>query len=466
MKRTKYQSDEERSILTGVVVHSRVLARIAAKAESDPFRSKWSNLIYKWCLVHHRKYGKAPKAAVQSYFRHYAEKSNDEATVSIVEKFLEGLSEEYARVKKEINEDFLVDMAARYFNRVKIEKAKERVEDSLNRGDVEEALQRMSGFTPINLASDSMRALFDEKEPWANALMQQEENILVQYPGALGEFFGNNLQSDTLIAFLAPEKRGKSFLLMDMAWRAATKNKRKTLLYSVGDMSERQMMRRLAARATGRPLGAGEYVVPYKVIPNEGGTARVKKEVRQEERPLSLKQIGRIVRELKLKTAQSTSTLRMRCTPNSTTRIADIEADIEDLIRQDWIPEVLVIDYADILAPERVMGEGDFRHQTDETWKAMRRLSQKYHMLVVTATQSNAASYDKTTLRRTHFSEDKRKLAHVTGMVGINQTEEEKLRGIFRLNWILLREGFYSESRCVTVAGCLAIANPAVVSAM
>lgn len=467
MKRTVYQNDEERSILIAAIVHDRVLARIASKVEKEPFRSKWSNLVFKWCLAHFNKYQKAPKKSIQAWFLRYAEKSQDESTVSTVEKFLEGLSEDYARLKEERSEDFLVDMAARYFNRVRCEKFKEKVEEALTRGDVEEAVKLSSSYTPVSLATTDMVDVFTDEQAWKDALAEDDSEVLVEYPRALGEFFGNNLHRDGFVAFLAPEKRGKSFWLIDVAWRAATTNKRKTIFYSVGDMSQRQMMRRFQARAAGRPYGVWKDVFkPTRIILREGGEPKLTGKRASFEKVLSIKQSAEAMKIVRMKTAHSISLLKLRCTPNSTTRIADIEADIEDRIREGWIPEVVVIDYADILAPERIMGEGDFRHQTDETWKAMRRLSQKYHMLVVTATQSNAASYEKAVLRRTHFSEDKRKLAHVTGMVGINQTEEEKLRGIFRLNWILLREGFYSESKCVTVAGCLAIANPAIVSAM
>ena len=52
----------------------------------------------------------------------------------------------------------------------------------------------------------------------------------------------------------------------------------------------------------------------------------------------------------------------------------------------------------------------------------------------------------------------------MTGMVGINATEKEKDRGITRLNWVVLREKAFSSYRCVYVAGCLAIAHPAIKS--
>ena len=47
-------------------------------------------------------------------------------------------------------------------------------------------------------------------------------------------------------------------------------------------------------------------------------------------------------------------------------------------------------------------------------------------------------------------------------MIGLNQTPEEKEIGVMRLNWVILREGVFVETKCVYVAGCLAIANPAI----
>ena len=63
-----------------------------------------------------------------------------------------------------------------------------------------------------------------------------------------------------------------------------------------------------------------------------------------------------------------------------------------------------------------------------------------------------------------NFSEDKRKHAHVTGTVGLNQTKEESKIGIMRLNWIVAREMRFNSHKCCHVAGCLDIANPAIKS--
>ena len=122
---------------------------------------------------------------------------------------------------------------------------------------------------------------------------------------------------------------------------------------------------------------------------------------------------------------------------------------------EGFIPDVIVIDYADILAPEDPRQQP--RDQVNETWKALRRLSQERHCLVIAPTQANAASYDKWVQGMHNFSEDKRKLAHVTGMLGLNQTEEEKALHVMRLNWIVLRESPFNAQQCLWVGQCLEI---------
>ena len=118
------------------------------------------------------------------------------------------------------------------------------------------------------------------------------------------------------------------------------------------------------------------------------------------------------------------------------------------------------IDYADNLAP--IDGRIDTRHQINATWQALRGISQIFHCLLFTATQANAKGYNTYILGPGNFSESKMKNAHVTGMIGINQTEDEKDMDITRLGWIELRGEPFSRRKTVKVAGCRDISNIAV----
>lgn len=464
MKTRRIQSTTEKTVLTSMIVNDRILGRIQShiKPGDRPFRSKWSNLIGDWCLRHFSKYQKAPRSSIQEIFKGYVARTKDDDSVNLVEKFLSSLSSDYKGLSKEMNENFIIDLAAKHFNEVKMEKEVDLIQSHLLEGDVENAELRLRSFKPFSFSTASMIEVITDKKAWLNSVRNSENDVLIQYGGAAGEFFGPHLQRDGFVSFMGPEKRGKSYWLIDMAWRSAVLNKRRTLLYSVGDMSERQMMRRIIARAANRPLGKGEIYRPRSMRKegNEGWS--VKSRIKRYPSPITIAEMKKAMEKIKIRSAHSSSLLKMRCTPNSTTKVSDIETDIDELIRDGWMPDVVVIDYADILAPER--SYGDSRQDIDGIWKALRRISQKYHMLVVTATQTNAISYDAKTITKRHFSEDKRKLAHVTGMIGINQTDEEKRKEIYRLNWVLLREGIYYESRCVTVAGNLAISNPSIIS--
>jgi hypothetical protein len=121
--------------------------------------------------------------------------------------------------------------------------------------------------------------------------------------------------------------------------------------------------------------------------------------------------------------------------------------------REDnFIADVIVIDYADLLAPDPDIARLEWRNQVNKIWQRLRRLSQERACLVLTATQANARSYDeKKLLTRRNFSEDKRKLAHVTAMFGLNQTGEEKELNVLRVNPIVVREEEYSPSQSITL---------------
>jgi len=104
------------------------------------------------------------------------------------------------------------------------------------------------------------------------------------------------------------------------------------------------------------------------------------------------------------------------------------------------------------------------RFRIGATWSDMRGLAQKRHVLVLTATQANSAGSKAEFLTRDNFSESKTKLAHVTGMVGINQTDDEKELGLIRLNWVVRRGAYFVSRRCCHCAGSFAVQSPAMFS--
>lgn len=147
--------------------------------------------------------------------------------------------------------------------------------------------------------------------------------------------------------------------------------------------------------------------------------------------------------------------------PAGTLTVSDIKTYLNNWERYDgFVPDLIAIDYADLLSADD--GKvSDFRHRQDHIWKGLRGLSQEKHALVLTATQADADSYKKGRLSISNFSEDKRKLAHVTAQYGLNQdpSGREKELGILRINEIVVREGEFSPNNEVTVLQDLSIAR-------
>lgn len=461
MKLQRQNGQEERRILTALVVHRGVLAHVAPKWQPDGlFRSKWANLVGGWCVDFFNEYGEAPQAALEGIFESWAD-GKDAETTSLVDRFLAGLSDQYEAEAAAVNQDYTVDAAAAYFHRVQLERLAEGVQAALDVGQVDKADKLASNFNKVDFAPGAEVRVLADMEAVRSAFEAAEE-VLVEYPGPLGAFFGPQLCRDSFISFIAPEKRGKTWWLQDIAWMALGQ-RRRVAFFEVGDMSQNQIMRRFMIRAANRPLRPCTLQVPNAIYPPaaENAPAEVTYDERTWDDSLTW-QTAWAACEKRMRTGRGDG-LRLVCRPTSTLTVGGMRSILEGWQQRDgWTPDVLVVDYADILAPPS--GVADTRDQINATWKQLRALSQEFHCCLVTATQADAASYTQARITRSNFSEDKRKLAHVTGMVGINATDEEKKAGLVRLNWVVLREGEFSENQCVHVAGCLGIARPAMFS--
>jgi len=463
MKETVYEGGRERRILAALATDKAVLAALSAHWTKEPlFRSRWADLIAGWCVAHFRQHQEAPGQALRSYFENWVEQRHpDEETVSRLEVFLVGLSRRHEQAAMKGNPDHLLDVATRHFTHLRLERLAESLQAHVQAGEDLKADALVTKYARLTLrASSGVDVLLDRAK--IRAAFERPEKPLVVYDGALGQFFGNTLGPDALVAFVAPEKSTKSFWLQDAAWRAMLARHR-VAYFQVGDLSEKQMLKRLYVRAARHPLYAGTALIPRRLALRPGDKyARVERVAREFTEPLSARRALRGARRTQELLRSRRSFLRVSCHPAGTLDVHGLRALLQAWEVQEFVPEVVVIDYADILAP--LPGYRERRDQINATWEALRALSSALHCLVLTATQANSAAYGKRTLDRRNFSEDKRKNAHVTGMVGINITAQEKEQGLCRLNWIQRREAEFSPRRCVHVAGCLALANPALLS--
>ncbi len=66
MKIEKRSGSKERLILIGMIVDITVLGRISSKWQRGMFKSRWANIIAKWCISFYHKYEDVPMNQIES----------------------------------------------------------------------------------------------------------------------------------------------------------------------------------------------------------------------------------------------------------------------------------------------------------------------------------------------------------------------------------------------------------------
>lgn len=443
-----------RAVLSGMVSDPVVCSRIAAAwSHGGLFDSPAANLIGQWCVDHLRCYGTPPNGRIRSIAADWAEKVRpSDETVQSIEALIGSLREPSAS-----DAPYLLDLATRYINRVRVRQAIEEAEEELDRGDVASAIGRLASVGRLDFVGSSCVKPEEDFEAWVEAFDQERHKQLIRYPGVLDAFLGTSMVRGGLVAFMGPDKSFKSYMLLDAAYRAARWRSR-VAYFEVGDLSRAEVLLRLGCRAARLPKRKGVIRYPVSVDEDSGSVEWKELNLPAVDEVEAMQAFRRLCRH-------RGGLLRLSCHANSSISVQGICSTLRDWATSDgWRPDVVVIDYADILAPPT--GHRDVLDQIDETWKQLRRLSQEHDCLVLTATQTSALAYqsDGTLLTKRHFGGRKTKLAHATAVIGLNVGPGDRARGIIRFNYIVRRAERYTESGCVAAVGCIELSNPVVLS--
>lgn len=451
----------ERLVAVAMLTSTEMLRAVAHHwdLKEGMLASKEANLVCGWAVKHFQRTQQAPGRKILGWLDEWMQRKRDKAQVALVEKFIQGIDSEF---EKEPDVKFALHQAEQVFNKVRLERGLEAAQAERERegstpDDVRAVL--VEAAKPVNLAG-MQESEIDDEAALTEAFSQVQVPI-VTYPGAAGEFFGDDLCRSGLIAFIGPQKTGKTRWLMDIAWRTML-NRKRVLYYSVGDLTKGQTYARFAARACNRPIKAKKDVLYPKGIvrgSNAWEVEGLRKSFANELTPKDFLDKYRHIRETVLKSKESF--LKIRCAASNTVKASEIKSHATLLAHQGWTPDAVVVDYADILAPENSRAENT-RDQVNLAWKILNGLRQELDCLVVTATQANAGSFTATKIGRQHQGEDIRKAAHVTGMIGINQMDADEEFNVQKLNWVVRREAEAHGNRMLVCAGVWGANNPCV----
>jgi hypothetical protein len=481
---------EEKRIVTGLVVSTKFIEQVHSSLELDYFTNSYLKTIASWCLSFFEEHKKAPYKHIQDIYESEIPHNSD-ADNELIEKVLSTLSEQYD--EDALNVDYLKGVTNSYIRERELEILVNNISVLKESGDISEAEEMIKNFRKVNIEVSMDHIINPGDLEQKKALyreMEEEEQKFFQLPGDLGKYLGNHKKGD-VVAYFAPAKIGKSFVLVNN-FKAGIMKRKKTLMWSA-EMIGTEVNARVDKAFM--PMvdvsdGEGYYKFPtFDCLMNQMGDCsdRLSKVVILEDDeeiddpnhvpctkcmysdPKRYRQaiyMDTIFREQQdLFTIQNkfyTKNNKPKEFVNLMNKYGRISAppkyslsydwmmrDLDNLFERDgYIPEILILDYIDIL--EIDSHYDDYRLE-DERWKLCAKIAGATDTLFITVTQSNKSGFNADHLTTEHQGGFYGKVRHVNLMVGLNQSESDKAKGIMRFGITEARSQRYIQNQTCTV---------------
>ena len=481
----------ERKIVTAMIVSAHFLQEVVKLYKPSYMKSQFSRVVCGWCIDFFLKYKDAPQHHIQDiYESHRKSKSIDQETAQLVAEFLTDLSKTYEGGTEKFNHKYVLDQTVEYFRGRAIDSLIEEMQTLRDAGELTLAEARITEYKKVVQEVSSGCDPLMDKDLIISALEtdDDEENngdFLFQLGGDFGKLVGPFYRDD-FIAIAGPMKRGKTWFFQYLAIQAMLAGLN-TAYFSMGDMTIKQMVKRIHRMLSALPIKAGIYDFPvFDCLKNQQGVCELPQRVGAgklfsgKEKPdydstitwapcdvcrgtknyristwmnsVELKQQLTWQKALKKGAALNKmmqGKLRLEAWPRKSAGMADIEATLQLWEHfEGFIPDVIITDYADIMRDES--REQEYRHKLNWLWEAHDSMAKRRHCLVVTGTQTTRSTLSGKDIGPDEIAEDIRKMAHVSLLLGLNQTAKEKRDKVMRISKLASRHDEFDFER-----GCL-----------
>lgn len=508
IRREKPDIDSEKELVTAMIVSDEFLTNIIPVFDRLLLGSQPARIVTKWVTDYFDEFGKAPKRTIQRLFLENTQEVNEDAQAQL-ESYLSSLSLDFQNTEFDL--DHALANARVFLKERRLLNLSESIRALVNDGEVLEAEETLLDYKSVLLTeTDDSNTVVVDKDSLRRSLDDDFEVPLIKLPGEIGRYLNQDFTPSSFVAFQAPEKRGKSWLLTELAFRGWIQG-HNVFFIALGDMSIEQVQKRLLMRfAKNKTRYPSENV--YHFVPvldckkNQEDDCSLphrisketkihfqdpKGEIQAERRPCT-----ECLRERKFRRHFSGTCLYKKTKSNGVLDDSDVvefdnfkklagrakiflsaysseQINVRDLIakidelehgHETTIP-IIIIDYADNLATEPgVLASNGNRDKEHARWRALRGLSLSKNKLVVTATQADVNAQFVLSQTLNNFSEDKRKAGQVTALYAINQTVSERMEGKFRIGTLCRREGEVNEDKQVTILRHLPFGKPMIAS--
>lgn len=441
--------DFEKRLVATLIMSPAILKECVGMAEPKAFSPGPCQIVAGWCWEYFDKTGEAPQANIEDVY-HYKAMDLSEVDASGVRLFLDAISSSYIPP----NEALMLKEATHFFKLRALQKLKEGIDRALLIRDTSLGESLVAEYVAPETALRSSVSLFRCAPGRIAKAFNDEAQELFSFPGEAAQRVIGRFSRTDFVAFAAPPKRGKTWWLMKLGSTAAKAGL--NVLHISLEMYEDQVIRRFWQQFTGTSRygedavnarfeagPAGRYTVSSPTVP----TPKVDTD------PASIENMQRQMR------MYYGGRLEIRCWPTGTLTVPMLERELKDMaVYENFVPDVIVIDYADIMRSTNP--RLDERDRLNDIWSSLRGLAQAREVLIATASQTGRATVNgNRDADDADLAEDIRKLGHVTKLLVINQTLEERAQGIYRLSNNTTRDEAAATTQLVCTS-MLAIGEP------
>lgn len=432
MKRTPIDMSDERRILSWMIASDVIFQHVHTTYDSPRlFESSFARTVATW--IHGwaaTEPDKAPGTAIQDLYASHAKSVHDEEDTKTIALFLGNLSKDWTHAVP-TSDAWAREQADKYFRLQRCKKALELANRAAESGDVDAAESALLSFSRPLGSEFETYDLFRDDEAILDAYTSSDETLFYM-PGALGEMLGPIIAGDFL-GILAPQKRGKSFMV-DLFAICAVKQGVDVLLVDF-EMTKRQKARRLWGHYIGQPHPRDAGIISVPCFGDRGDIGYRNMDFRGVE--LDREKIARIQKGgLRLNQG---ATIQWMNVPNRGATVRQIKHRIKELRKGREQPFLAIFDSGDYLRAE------DTRQprieQLDEIWGAMRGVSQEFERCACLSPSHTGRQTSKGEGTDSDVSGDIRKLWKLTKTVYLNRTKAEAEAGIIRCSTETLRDG-------------------------
>lgn len=444
MKREKIDLLNEKDILVGLIVSDEFCKEISPIIDIKDLQVDYSRVLVSWIKPYFDEFGKAPKTDILKLYRSHISEISNESLQNNILTFIEKLDEKYNSKR---NDAYAIQEAIKYLKSRNLQNLSQDIEAYIISGDIDKAESLITRYRKVEKESGESVDLLNDADIVRESFTEEQDKLF-SFNGAYGRLVGD-IHREDFVAFLASMKVGKTFTLIDCGIEAL-KNGLNVVMFSL-EMSRTNMIKRVWKSLSGQVTEDVEITVPEFV--QEGEKYRVEEKT-VHKKASSILEVEK--KQKSLKRLFRGGNLKIFAEPAYSMTVEKLETKLDDLNHNGFIPDVIIIDYADIMLPSN--SRLDYRNQLDDIWKRLRAMAQKRKCAVFTASQASRGAINKEATADM-ISEDIRKLAHVTSMVSISKDEYCKNHSLAMFSQLAVREGEPITERVIATQ-CLSLGRP------